>query len=173
MSDNAYTPPASTVSDQIGSVSGAVTAGILEQLRRSRIWVLIIAITLLVLALLMVLGGVAMIAGTAFMGGSAEMQAMGGPALLKGMGVVYILMSLLFYLIPSILLFRYAGAISKAVNTADAYEAEQALKRQAGFWKYVGIFTLIILILTVVFIIVSIAAPALFMGGMGGIPATP
>jgi len=171
MSDNAYTPPASTVADRYGSMNGAVTPGILEQLRRTRPWVLLVAIVFLIFALLMILIGVAMLAGgSTFMGSSPEMQAIGGTGMIQGMGVGYILMSLLFYLLPSILLFRYAGAISKAVNSADASEAEIAISRQASFWKFVGIIVLIGIVLTIIGIIAAIAIPAMMMGGL---PATP
>ena len=170
MSDNAYTPPSATVADRFGSISGAITPGILEQLRRSRIWVLIIAIAMLVAALFTTLIGVAMLAGSSFMMASPEMQAIGSTGMVQGMGVFYILMSVIFYLIPSILLFRYAGAISKAVNNASAEEVEIALSRQAGFWKYVGIFTLIMIIITIIGIITAIAVPAIMMGGA---PPTP
>ena len=171
MSDNAYTPPSSTVADRYGSISGAVSPGILEQLRRTRPWVLLVAIVFLIFALLMILIGVGMMAGSAtFMGTNPELQAAGGAAMLKGMGIGYILMSLLFYLLPSVLLFRYAGAISKAVSTADATEAEIAISRQASFWKFVGIMVLIGVVLTVIGIIAAIAIPAMTMGGL---PATP
>lgn len=170
MAENAYTPPASNVADRFGSLSGAVSSGILEQLQRSRIWVLIVAIAFLLVALFTIIAGVGMLAGSSFMTGSPEIQAMGNAGLFKGMGIAYILMSVLFYLIPSILLFRYAGAISKAVNTADAFETEEALRKQAGFWKYVGIFTLIMLLLAIVGIIAAIALPALMMGGVAPTP---
>ena len=170
MSNNAYTPPRSNVADRYGSVSGAVSTGILEQLRRSRIWVLIIAIALLIAALFTMIAGAAMIGGSSFMTASPEMQAMGNPGMLKGLGIVYFLMSVLFYLIPSILLFRFAGGISKAVNSADAFETEEALRKQAGFWKYVGVFTLILLVISVIGIVAAIAVPALMMGGTAVTP---
>ena len=171
MSDNAYTPPTSTVADRYGSMSGAITPGILEQLRRTRPWVLLVAVVFLILALLMILIGAAMLAGgSAIMGASPEIQAIGGTGMIQGMGVVYILMSLLFYLLPSILLFRYAGAISKAVNSADATEAEIAISRQASFWKFVGILVLIGIVLFVVGFVAAIMLPAIMSGG---VPATP
>lgn len=170
MAENAYTPPASTVADRFGSISGAVSAGILEQLQRSRLWILIVAIAFLLLALFTIIAGVSMLAGSSFMTGSPEMQAIGNVGLFKGLGITYILMSVLFYLIPSILLFRYAGAISKAVNSADAFETEEALRKQAGFWKYVGIFTLIMLILGAIGIIAAIAVPTMMMGGVAPTP---
>ena len=62
------------------------------------------------------------------------------------------------------------GGQAQAVNSADAMETEIAIGRQAGFWKFVGILTLIGIVLVIVGIIAAIAIPAMMMGG---IPATP
>jgi len=154
MSNEAYTPPAASV---IGEKTGnhAVSHEMLDQLKRTRPWVTLIAVALFVLSVLMLLGSIGL-----FIGGSSlgMEKGLGGSEVVVGMGLTYILISLLFYLVPGILLIRYSTAIGQTLQTNSLQEVEVALNRQRSYcfgcyrisscvscsfyvvWKYISIF---------------------------------
>jgi hypothetical protein len=138
---------------------GALTTRMIESLRQTKPWVRLMSIFGFVGAGLMVLGGLFMIlAGV--LGGAAS-RSMGGA--LRGapmvfMGVLYLLLAAL-YVYPSLLLFRYASAIGRALGGEAVSGVEEALETQKSFWKFLGITAVIVLVLyAVLFVVVIVAA---------------
>ena len=86
-------------------------------------------------------------------------QGMAGGGFL--LGFVYFIMPIL-YIAPGIFLSRYASAIKTLESTGTSEALENALKYQKSFWRYVGILTIISLIVAAALIAFSIII-ALFM----------
>ena len=61
--------------------------------------------------------------------------------------IIMVPMALLFYLIPSILLWRYGTRIGEFLRGSDPATFSAALIAQKTFWKYLGILALIIIVL--------------------------
>jgi hypothetical protein len=74
------------------------------------------------------------------------------------MGLMYILMSL-FYLFPSMYLFKYSSAVDRFLLSGRESEMESALSYQKSFWKFVGILSLIMIIIAILGIIAAIIIP--------------
>jgi hypothetical protein len=75
-------------------------------------------------------------------------------------GIMYIIMSALYF-VPSLYLLRYSSAVDKFINNMMESDMELALAYQKSFWKYVGIFSIVMLIISVIGIIAAIAIPML------------
>ena len=73
-------------------------------------------------------------------------------------GLVYIIFSI-FYIIPSVYLFKYSSALDRFLCNKTASELEAALAYQKSFWKFVGILCVIGIILFFVGIIAAIVIP--------------
>lgn len=69
---------------------------------------------------------------------------------------VYVVLTVFVILIPSLLLSRYAKAISNSSLT-EQLRVETALMWQKSFWKYFGVFT-VILIAVFIFLVVDAVA---------------
>ena len=68
----------------------------------------------------------------------------GGPVTL--LMVVTIPISVLFYLMPSLLLWNYASRIGNFLNDGSSNSLAAAVAAQRSFWKYVGIVAAVILV---------------------------
>jgi hypothetical protein len=77
-------------------------------------------------------------------------------------GVINIAISI-FYLIPSIWLFKYSSAISRFLGGGGAIELGHALAYQKSFWKFVGIMTLISMIIAILGIAAAVFVPTLLL----------
>jgi hypothetical protein len=124
----------------------------IESLVKTRPWVLLIGIVMIVGCVFMVFGGLAMFA----LGNIAGFGAEGlGPMAGAGVGAAYLVLAVLYFF-PALYLVRYAGAI-KRIGPANPAAMEEALARQASFWRLVGILTTVLIGLYVVAIAVIAA----------------
>jgi len=130
----------------------------LQYLRSTRPWVLFLAVLAFIGTAFMALACLIMFAGAALAPANGKMPA----ALFLILGVVYLVMTLFFCLIPAILLVRYSSAISRIPSIGQS-ALEDALAKQKTFWKYAGNFTIAMLILDV-FIIFAEYKFGLFHG---------
>ena len=143
-----------------------ITEAMLLSLRKTRPWVRLLSILGMLIALFIVAVGVGVgLAGPFLAGDKAP------AAFMVGAGVFYIILGLL-YLIPSLYLFRYAAAISDALKVQPrGPSVERALELQKSFWKFVGIFVLLGIVLYFVAIGVAIVMGPKIAGAiMQGIP---
>lgn len=142
---NLYAPPqANPLYPPQGEaqVSGAVSPEAIELLRKTKPWVRLLGVLGMIGIVFMVLGSLAI----ALMGfGPFKML----PLIARiGASAMYLVMALL-YLPPVLFLNRYASRIGDLVDDGSSENLEQALRAQKSFWKYVGIFTTIMLCVSV------------------------
>lgn len=159
---NVYAPPGANV-DDVQRGGGAVTAAMVEALRGTKGWVLLIGILLFIAAVFMGLGGLMMMVGMGF-AGVADKGMPGGAGLMAGMGVLY-LISAAIYIFMGMYLVQYSGACTKVVKEAQAGDLEAALNYQRKFWKLGGIMALIFVVMALLGIVAAIAIPV--MMGLG------
>ncbi|MFZ1386840.1 MAG: DUF5362 family protein [Thiolinea sp.] len=163
---DAYAPPRSVVRDVSGG-SGAMSERIVASLRKTRPWVLFIAILGFIFTALVVVASIPMFLGGSMMGGlDTGVPGMPGTGFMVGMGVLYLLMGVIYFM-ASLYLLRYASAIKRAVTGLNASDLESALEAQASFWKLIGILSIVSIVLTIVFMVVGIGSLAM----MSNLPA--
>lgn len=128
-----YRPPQADLSSS-SQGDGGITPRMIELLRKTRPWVLFLAVLgLIVTVLVVVLGfgfGVVMLA-------SGENQEM------AVLGVIYLFMALIYFF-PCYYLLKYAAAIKSLVGGGGTAAMEEALARQYSFWRLIGILTLVL-----------------------------
>jgi hypothetical protein len=148
-----YRPPRAGLSQRsTPAASAAITRNMIESLVKTRPWVLLIGIVMIVGCVFMVFAGLAMFAigNIAGLGGEGL-----GPMAGAGIGAAYLVFAVLYFF-PALYLMRYAGAI-KRIGPANPTAMEEALARQASFWRLVGILTALLIGLYVVAIAVVAA----------------
>ncbi|CAA6818503.1 MAG: Unknown protein [uncultured Thiotrichaceae bacterium] len=163
---DAYAPPKSTVRDVSGG-GGLMTDSIVSSLRKTRPWVLLLAILGFIGAAFMVIAAVPMLLGGGMMGSNMEgMDGLGmfGGGMIIGMGVFYLILGVIYFM-ASLYLLRYAGSIKRAVAGMQVADLEVALSQQASFWKLMGILTLITIVAIIGMMVVGIGS-AVFMSGV-------
>lgn len=124
-------------------------------------WTQFLAIMGFILTGLIVIMG--LFAGTLFSALSGgQSQAMLG----QGMGIifggVYVLLGLLYFF-PSMYLFNFSKKLKAAILTRDNGELEDALKNQKSFYKFWGVFTIVVICFYLVF-----GVFAALMGALAG-----
>ena len=129
--------------------------GFLDQ---TRPWVRFLSIMVFIGAAFMALAAVAMIALA--MAGAISRSVASNP--LGAAGVVaaafFYLMVACLYIAPGIFLYRYASAIRRLKNTCASEALEDALKQQKSLWRFVGILTVIGLVIMVVVLVIAVLA---------------
>ena len=121
----------------------------LDMLRQTKPWVrflsvlMIIAICFGALGLLISLAAISQVSNS---GGVAATYTI-------VMGLV-----LMLYIVPTIFLSRYASRIGDLLHRRGPADLEAALEAQKSFWKFVGIFTLVLLcVYAVMFLVVGVS----------------
>lgn len=139
--------------------SGQVSEEVVGLLRSTKPWVRFLAVLGFIGLALLVLGCFAILVIP--LGGPMGSMPL-GPRI--GAAFAYLLMGLVQF--PAVLfLNRYAGRIARLAASGDAGDLEDALRAQKSFWKYVGILTLVMMILYILIIVgVLIFAGASFLG---------
>ncbi len=123
--------------------SGSVTPATLQALAGTKPWVRLCSVMGFIGAGFMILVGLLMMTTGAMVGMSSE-QAAGLAGLPVVMGITYIVLSI-FYLFPSIKLWKYGSAIVRLMSSGSTADLEAALDQQRGFWKFVGILLIIMI----------------------------
>ena len=140
----------------------AILNYIMNSLRATRPWTLLLSILGFIGTGFTILMGIAMIVGRSFIPVSDKVP----PLVFQGMGVFYILASV-FYLVPSIFLAKYSSAITAFLKGGDAIHLGKAIAYQKSFWKFVGIMVLVSVAIAIIGIIAAILVPA-FLASRGG-----
>lgn len=160
---NHYAAPQSDVSDVNNSMSAGITNGMIEAMRGTRPWVMLIGIVLIIGAVFMVLGTagmfVAMTVG----------KAAGGPGggMLIGAGAMYALLSII-YIALAVYLLKYSSAIGRLLQSTGSTDMEEALNSQRKFWRLAGILTLVMIVFAVLGFLAAIIIPIMTRMGAGG-----
>ncbi len=142
-----YAAPSSNVFAASSAVGEGITDGVIEQLRRTKGWVKLLGVLFIIGAVLMfIFGLVVMLGGGAI--GFAEMSGAGvaSGAMMVGMGIGNTIFGLL-YLYPGIKLWKYGSSIDRLIQDRSNVTLEAALNEQRGFWKFVGVITLVVIVL--------------------------
>ena len=130
----------------------AVSESMLGSLKATRPWVSFLAILGFVVMVFMILAGLIMFVGFSVLPARTGLPPVFGPVF----GVMYLVMAVFFYLIPCIYLLRYGNAIMRIPASGQA-ALEDALKQQKSFWKYLGIFAIVVIAFYVLCIVGGIA----------------
>jgi hypothetical protein len=139
--ENPYKPPSAEVPAVQGSVAlegASVTAAMLDHLKATRPWVRFISVAGFIGSGLT--GAAALVMAIAAVAGAGG--DLGGMAALFGMAL-YIGVIAAVYLLPTIRLNRYAGALGRVFSQGGAASIEEALSAQASFWRLAGILLII------------------------------
>jgi hypothetical protein len=137
-----------------------VSESMLESLQATRPWVKFLAILGFIFGGLMTVAGLMMSVAFTFVPAKAGLPHFFGPVF----GILYIVMAIFFYVLPCLYLLRYGSAITRIPESGQA-AMEEALRQQKTFWKYMGIFAIVVLVLYVFFFIGGITA-AIIIGAM-------
>jgi len=161
---NHYAPPQSDV-DDVAPRGQGITGNMIETMRGTKGWVLLIGILTMIGAAFMVLGAIGMMVGGIFMG---AVGTEGPPAaMMAGMGAAYLVMAVV-YIFPAWYLLKYASSIGRFVSTGGVGDLEEALHQQRRFWKFVGVLAIVMMILFVLGMIAAVAIPVFIAGARGG-----
>lgn len=96
-------------------------------------WARFLSIVGFVFVGLMVLGGLVM---------SVTMMALVGPAML--VGFLYVVMAVIYYF-PILYLYKFSNDLKEAINRRDNEQLERALGSLQSHYKFLGVFTIVIL----------------------------
>ena len=151
---NQYAPPTSNL-DALPSEGGGITSAMLEALRKTKGWVLLVGIMLFLGAAFTVLMAVVMVfAGDMFGGAKGVPKGMG-----IGIGMLYLVFAFVYGML-GLHLVRYSSAISRLIGDGSSESMETALQHQQKFWRLAGFLMLLFLIFAVLGIVAAIAIPA-------------
>ncbi len=154
--NNQYDPPRSNVEDVNRSNAAGITTTMIDAMRGTKPWVLLIGIVLIISSIFMILGTLGMIIAGAIGMGAEGPQA----GAFLGIGVMYGVMSLI-YVMMGVYLFKYSSAIGRLLQSASSVDMEEALNSQRKFWKIAGIITVVFLVLMVIGFIAAMMIPVM------------
>jgi hypothetical protein len=116
------------------SAETKVTPGMINALRSTKPWTMLLAVLGFISIGFMVLAGLGMALFSSLIPGVRGQGAV--------MGLVYIVMAVLYFF-PALYLVKYSSAVERFLNTGMPADMESALTYQKSFWKFVGILSLI------------------------------
>jgi len=87
-------------------------------------------------------------------------------AFMSVMGVFYLFLAI-FYVIPSVKLWKFGSAIKRLALSGSNTDLEQAIDQQRSFWKFVGILIIVGFVTGIAFTIVGTVA---MMANMPKVP---
>jgi hypothetical protein len=128
------------------------TANIVAAMAGTRPWVRLISVLMFIAAALMVL-----VTAASLLAGGVS----GAPVALIA---PFQIANIVLYLFPAYFLYKYSGSIGVFLRDGGTGELEAALGYQKSFWKFIGILTLVMLVISVVGIVAAIAIPGLVAG---------
>ncbi len=134
--------------------SREITPSMLRYLKETKPWVRFISVMIFVGSVLVFLLGLVLILGAGLLS-SLSRDAFGGVPL-GLLGFVYAVIACLAFF-PALFLSRYASGIRHALSKEPIAGIEDALKNQRSFWRYMGIFLLIVLILQLSAVLILVA----------------
>ena len=158
-SPNPFETPQGVVEDPVLGLS----TGIIDALRKTRPWVLMMGILCFIAAAFTILAGIGLTLVMATTGGAGTPGL--PPVFGIGMGVMYLVMGIL-YVFPGVYLMRYASKISALTSSPSTVALEEALIAQKSFWKFVGVSVLVVIGFYILIVVVVMAGAMVgFAGG--------
>lgn len=144
----------------------------IQTLSATRPWVLFCSIMGFIGAVFMIVYGIMMTFFGVMIGQpspAAMPSGRGAPdmtAFMSVMGVFYLLLAV-FYVIPSVKLWKFGSAIKRLALSGSNADLEQAIDQQRSFWKFVGILIIVGFVTGIAFMIVGMVTM------MANLPKTP
>jgi hypothetical protein len=167
MSEYPAEPPFATGSGSGETGAATLTPRARQYLDQTRPWVRFMSIMTFVCAGLMVVLALVMLV-VGMVGGLAGGDHGGlgrlGGAIGGGLVALLYLSLACVYIAPGLYLSRYAGAIRLLQTNCSAAVLEDALKHQKSFWRFIGILTIIGIVVGV--IVMGLAVVAGVIGAM-------
>jgi hypothetical protein len=154
---NQYAPPTSNL-DTLPNEGGGITSAMLEALRKTKGWVMLVGIMLFVAAAFTILAALVMIFAGSMLGASNTNSMPKGAT--AAMGAFYLVFAVVYSAL-GFYLVKYSGAISRLIGDASSASMEIALQYQQKFWRLAGFLMLLFLIFAVLGIAAAIAIPAM------------
>ena len=152
--------PRLNYSSRVGDGDVVLTPLGLAALRSTRPWVLMFAVLAFIFIGISLLGVISML----LFAGAAAFSIRGGGGVAAG--VVVVLFTLLalavlsLYFFPALFLLKYASAIGRLNQSHAQDDLEAALVSQKSFWKFLGVFTIVVIGLYVLLIIATVVLGA-------------
>jgi len=137
---------------QVVSSAVRVTDQMINSMRSTKMWTKFLSI------MGFIMSGVVILIGIFVFSAAILFPQAQGANFRPVLGLIYIFFSI-FYIIPSVYLFKYSSALGRFLGNKMESELESALSYQKSFWKFVGIVCLIGMIFAVVGIVAAIAIP--------------
>lgn len=145
-----------TIDTNYGGSDLVITESAKMHLRESAKWAKFLAILGFVALGIMVIASLIMlVAGTAL--SSASPVPMGIPFTM--IGIVYLIMAVLMFF-PTYYMLNFANKFKSAVNSSSQSDLDSGFEYQKSYYKFVGIFTIIVLSLYVLMLLIGIAGAA-------------
>ncbi|MCX7832722.1 MAG: hypothetical protein N2490_00720 [Ignavibacteria bacterium] len=126
---------------------------ILHNLKQTATWMRVISVILFVLTAIVFLFAIFIIAA-----GSGTRRIGVGSSISSAVGILYILLAVIIYLIPGILLMIHANSLSNFSVTNSLIDLDNAVSKGKSYWTYIGVLALIVTIIFFIGIIIAIAA---------------
>ena len=153
--NNHYAPPQSELADVNRNSTSGVSNAMIEAMRGTKPWVLLIGIVLIVTSSFMIIGSLGV-----FVASTIHLKTKTSPpgSALAGIGVMYAVMSVI-YIFMAVYLIKYSSAIGRLLHSASATDMEEALVAQRKFWRLAGIITAVMLVVMVIGMLAAIIIP--------------
>ena len=123
-----------------------ISPAMMLYLKQTKPWVRFISVMLFLGTVLVFILGLVLILGAGVL--STLSQSAFGGAPVGVLGLISAAMACVYFF-PALHLCRYASGIRKAMTKDQPGGVEEALKHQRSFWRFMGIFLLIFLILQI------------------------
>jgi hypothetical protein len=149
----ASVPESASISPATVASETALTSVAHEYLSQTGPWVRLFSVLLFIGAGFMILAGAGLVlAGLVGLSSPREMPGAGAfPSSIGAIvvGPLYLVLSIVLYIVPALFLARYAGAIRTLRLNRSAVALEDAMKHQKSFWRYLGILAIVMLIVSI------------------------
>jgi Family of unknown function (DUF5362) len=136
---------------QVGSSSVTITDQMINSMQPTKMWTKFMSIMGFIMSGLIVLSGI-------FESLSSNLSSQAQGKYPPVVGLVYIFFSI-FYIIPSVYLFKSSSALGRFLGNKMASELESAFSYEKSFWKFVGIFCIVMITIAVIGIAAAIVIP--------------
>lgn len=144
-----------TIDKQFSSTELNVSAQSRDFLLYASKWANFLAILGFIGLGLMILGGLfVMVAGSTIAG-------MAGPSQLGFLGLIYMVMAALYFF-PTLYLYKFGAKIKNALATASQDDLDLGFENLKSFFKFIGIFTIIMIGLYILAIIIGLGTAMAF-----------
>ena len=143
------------------ALSASLTPLAQQYLDQTRPWVRFMSVVTFVSAGLTMVLGLVVLVFSMFSGAAAgngeELGALGSAVGGGLLALLYLVLACV-YIAPGLYLARYASAITRLKSTPTAGGLEDALKHQKSFWRFVGILTVVGLVVAVIMLGLAVVA---------------